>query len=141
MTRAALVERPENVTLTSELNLMRTPSSSVFRALVIGLCLEVASSCSIGESRKGAEPAGPAAAQKTTGSPAADSVAPPGRAIATFAGGCFWCMEQPFEKLAGVVSVTSGYTGGKVPNPTYEEVGSGATGHAESIRIVYDPRR
>lgn len=59
-------------------------------------------------------------------------------ATATFAGGCFWCMEPPFEKLAGVVSVTSGYTGGQKLNPTYEEVSAGGTGHAESVQIVYD---
>ena len=60
-------------------------------------------------------------------------------AHATFAGGCFWCMVEPFEKLPGVVSVTSGYTGGTKVNPTYEEVSSGGTGHAESIDVVYDP--
>lgn len=58
---------------------------------------------------------------------------------ATFAGGCFWCMEAPFEQLAGVVSVTSGYTGGTTANPTYEAVCSGTTGHAESVQVVYDP--
>ncbi len=58
---------------------------------------------------------------------------------ATFAGGCFWCMEPPFEKLEGVVSVVSGYTGGKEKNPTYEDVSSGSTGHAESIEVRYDP--
>ena len=57
---------------------------------------------------------------------------------ATFAGGCFWCMEPPFEKLLGVKSVISGYTGGHVKNPTYEEVSSGGTGHVESIQITYD---
>ena len=57
---------------------------------------------------------------------------------ATFAGGCFWCMEPPFEKLEGVVSVTSGYTGGTEPNPTYEQVSSGKSGHAEAVQIVYD---
>ena len=62
-------------------------------------------------------------------------------AVATFAGGCFWCMEPPFEALAGVVSVTSGYTGGTKPDPTYEEVSAGGTGHAESVEIVYDPAR
>jgi len=62
-------------------------------------------------------------------------------AVATFAGGCFWCMEPPFEKLGGVVSVVSGYTGGKEPNPTYEQVSSGSTGHAESIEVRYDPTR
>ena len=62
-------------------------------------------------------------------------------ATATFAGGCFWCMEPPFEKLAGVISVTSGYTGGTKENPTYEEVSSGKTGHAEAIQVVYDPSK
>ncbi len=60
---------------------------------------------------------------------------------ATFAGGCFWCMEAPFDKLGGVVSVTSGYTGGSVRNPTYEQVSAGGTGHAEAVQIVYDPAR
>jgi peptide-methionine (S)-S-oxide reductase len=60
-------------------------------------------------------------------------------AKATFAGGCFWCMEPPFDKLDGVISTTSGYTGGHKENPTYEEVSSGTTGHAEAIQIVYDP--
>ena len=62
-----------------------------------------------------------------------------GVATAVFAGGCFWCMEPPFDKLEGVVSTTSGYTGGQVPNPTYEAVSSGGTGHIEAVRIEYDP--
>lgn len=57
---------------------------------------------------------------------------------ATFAGGCFWCMEPPFISLKGVISVTAGYTGGHKQNPTYEEVSSGSTGHAEAIEILYD---
>jgi methionine-S-sulfoxide reductase len=61
--------------------------------------------------------------------------------LATFAGGCFWCMEPPFFKLDGVVDVQSGYTGGKKENPTYEEVGKGATGHCESVQIKYDPKK
>jgi len=60
---------------------------------------------------------------------------------ATFAGGCFWCMEHPFDELPGVVSVTSGYTGGQKRNPTYQEVSAGGTGHAEAVQIVYDASR
>ncbi len=60
-------------------------------------------------------------------------------AKATFAGGCFWCMEPPFDKLAGVISTTSGYTGGHKQDPTYKEVSAGSTGHAEAVEIVYDP--
>ncbi len=64
-----------------------------------------------------------------------------GLAKATFAGGCFWCMESPFEKLDGVREVISGYTGGNRENPTYEEVSAGGTGHVEAIEILYDPTR
>lgn len=60
-------------------------------------------------------------------------------AKATFAGGCFWCMEKPFDELPGVVSTTSGYTGGQTVNPSYRQVSSGQTGHAESVQVVYDP--
>jgi peptide-methionine (S)-S-oxide reductase len=60
---------------------------------------------------------------------------------ATFAGGCFWCMQPPFENLPGVISTTVGYTGGHTKNPTYEEVSAGDTGHAESVEIVFDPTR
>lgn len=64
----------------------------------------------------------------------------PALAKATFAGGCFWCMEKPFEDLPGVVSVTSGYSGGEKRSPTYEEVSAGTTGHAEAVQVIYDPR-
>jgi methionine-S-sulfoxide reductase len=60
---------------------------------------------------------------------------------ATFAGGCFWCMEPPFERLDGVTEVVAGYTGGQVENPTYEQVSSGETGHAEAVRVTFDPSK
>lgn len=66
---------------------------------------------------------------------------PPGQAVAIFAGGCFWCMEGPFDDVAGVISTTSGYAGGTKDAPTYEEVSAGGTGHAESVRVVYDPKK
>jgi len=62
-------------------------------------------------------------------------------AIATFAGGCFWCVEADFDKVDGVISTTSGYTGGHTVNPSYEQVSHGGTGHAESVEIVYDPAK
>lgn len=61
--------------------------------------------------------------------------------LATFAGGCFWCMEPPFEKLNGIVDVVSGYTGGKSQNPSYEEVSTGRTNHLEAIQVLYDPSK
>jgi peptide-methionine (S)-S-oxide reductase len=67
--------------------------------------------------------------------------APPERAVATFAGGCFWCVESDFDHVPGVLETISGYTGGKVANPTYSQVSAGGTGHAESVEVVYDPRK
>lgn len=66
---------------------------------------------------------------------------PSGLAKAYFAGGCFWCMEEVFENVAGVTAVTSGFMGGKVERPTYEEVSTGGTGHAESVEVLYDPAK
>ena len=66
---------------------------------------------------------------------------PEGSALATFAGGCFWCMEAPFDRIDGVLSTTSGYIDGEKEFPTYQEVSSGSTGHTEAIQVVFDPKR
>lgn len=66
---------------------------------------------------------------------------PSGLETATFAGGCFWCMVHPFDDLDGVRSVTSGYTGGSLANPTYEQVSAGGTSHIEAVQIVFDPEK
>jgi peptide-methionine (S)-S-oxide reductase len=73
--------------------------------------------------------------------PAATPAVPPGQAVATFAGGCFWCMEPPFDNIPGVTATISGYTGGRKVNPTYQEVSSGTTGHAEAVQVIYDPKK
>jgi peptide-methionine (S)-S-oxide reductase len=72
---------------------------------------------------------------------ASQPVAAAATAKATFAGGCFWCMEPPYDKLDGVISTISGYAGGKTKNPTYEEVSRGATGHTEVVQVTYDPKK
>ncbi|MCC5900896.1 MAG: peptide-methionine (S)-S-oxide reductase MsrA [Halomonas sp.] len=60
-------------------------------------------------------------------------------AVATFAGGCFWCMEPPYDRQAGVISTSSGYTGGERENPTYQEIGRGDTGHAQAVEVIFNP--
>jgi peptide-methionine (S)-S-oxide reductase len=64
-----------------------------------------------------------------------------GSAVAIFAGGCFWCMEPPFDKLDGVIATTSGYSGGTTVDPTYKKVTAGGTGHAEAVQVTYDPSK
>ncbi len=72
---------------------------------------------------------------------AASAQAPAKPAVATFAGGCFWCVEEAFDAVPGVVSTTSGYMGGKKRNPSYEEVSAGVTGHTEVVQVAYDPAK
>lgn len=88
----------------------------------------------------------PACAQQSDGQDASPKAAeaqntPEETATAIFAGGCFWCMEGPFDKLNGVISTTSGYTDGHTKSPTYKQVSSGDTGHTEAMKVVYDPKK
>ena len=91
------------------------------RGMYTWLVLAMVLACSLASVEQAAGPAGPAKAY--------------------FAGGCFWCMEEVFEKVPGVISVTSGYMGGRVEHPSYEQVSAGGTGHAESVEVVYDPAK
>jgi peptide-methionine (S)-S-oxide reductase len=75
------------------------------------------------------------------GAAAAQGTAQPKQAVATFAGGCFWCVESDFDHVRGVISTISGYTGGHVANPSYHQVSAGGTGHAESVEVTYDPSK
>ncbi len=102
-----------------------------FRALAVGWLLLALPAAACGASAEA-----PAGSGATAGSSATTT-----GEVATFAGGCFWCMEGPFEALEGVSSVVSGYTGGEVEHPSYQQVSSGGTGHAEAVRIEYDPGR
>ena len=108
--------------------MMEVEEVSVRLVSVVGVAALVVAGVVLTQGRGGTAPAPSPAAMK------------PGQAKATFAGGCFWCMEPPFEKLPGVVSVTSGYIGGPEKNPTYEQVSNHRTGHAEAVEIVYDPK-
>jgi peptide-methionine (S)-S-oxide reductase len=81
----------------------------------------------------------PAAPNASAQGPSAPTTAKQG--LATFAGGCFWCVESDFDKVDGVISTTSGYTGGSLANPTYQQVSAGGTGHTEAVEVVYDPAK
>ena len=101
------------------------------RQILLCLLIPVAFACSTGQSSK--------PTVKNT-APASLPAAKPGEAVATFAGGCFWCVEAEFELLNGVREAVSGYAGGEQANPTYEQVGNGETGHAEAVQVYYDPK-
>ena len=110
------------------------------RAHRIIMALFVAGLSMLGCPSESAEPhAGTAPAGRPANMPAN---VPEGqqRDVAIFAGGCFWCMQPPFDAIKGVISTTAGYTGGHTKNPAYEQVSAGGTGHAESVQIVYDPK-
>jgi peptide-methionine (S)-S-oxide reductase len=103
------------------------PTTTVFQTFYRAVAaLVLGAACSWGQ----AQTAVPAAATSTAQT-----------AKAIFAGGCFWCVESDFDKVPGVISTTSGYTGGKTANPTYEQVSAHTTGHAESVQIVFDPAK
>lgn len=80
------------------------------------------------------------AAQTTQAAASQPAARADGYVLATFSSGCFWCTEADFDKVPGVISTTSGYTGGTVKNPTYRQVSAGGTGHAESVEVVFDPK-
>lgn len=82
-----------------------------------------------------------ACARSAPEAPATARTAGVGTATAIFAGGCFWCMEPPYDVLTGVISTTSGYTAGSTVNPSYQQVSSGGTGHTEAVQVVYDPAK
>lgn len=107
-------------------------SSSSMRVLLAACAIAWLTACGP------TQPASPVAG--VTGAPQADVATGP-TAKAVFAGGCFWCVESDFDKVPGVLSTTSGYTGGKTENPSYQEVSSHMTGHAEAVEIVFDASR
>jgi peptide-methionine (S)-S-oxide reductase len=110
--------------------------------LVLGAAIAFAGHGSDDEAA--AHAAGTASSDRATSANAKaadDSGEAPKTAVATFAGGCFWCMQHPFDELDGVTKTIVGYTGGHQADPTYEEVSAGGTGHAESIEVIYDPSK
>jgi peptide-methionine (S)-S-oxide reductase len=109
-------------------------------SLALGACSQNGQSPSSGSTT--AAPSGSPSAEASDTEHEGQPAAPPleeGQAEAIFAGGCFWCVETAFEGLDGVISVTSGYTGGHAEHPTYEQVGAHLTGHYEAVRVIYDP--
>lgn len=115
---------------------MLTPNGTT--SLGIGALAVFVFACSSSAANPEPGPSSKPAASKTG---ATDKAPPPkpGLEVATFAGGCFWCMEPPFEKLSGVQAVYSGYTGGPEQGPSYKQVSAGRTGHTEAVYVVFDP--
>jgi peptide-methionine (S)-S-oxide reductase len=111
---------------------MKTKASKLMPIVVLALLL---SGCSAAVSTAST------AGTKANATASVVAATPASTASAIFAGGCFWCMEKPFDQMDGVISTTSGYTGGRLLNPTYEQVGRGGTGHIEAVKVVYDPAR
>lgn len=113
----------------------RVPGTSLWKVWVFVVAL--ASFLVAGTGLRSGEAAGGTFGKESTSEPGITQEA--SRDTAVFAGGCFWCMEPPYDKVEGVVSTISGYAGGHVPNPSYEQVTAGGTGHRESVQVVYDP--
>ena len=109
-----------------------------FGVLIVSLS---AVGCTSAEQTNIAKPSSQPAAVSVSAQSQASQRGDENLSTAIFAGGCFWCMEKPFDELPGVVSTTSGYTGGTVENPTYAEVSSGSTGHYEAMEVQYDPEQ
>jgi peptide-methionine (S)-S-oxide reductase len=113
------------------------PSRTAARLAAIGLGIALSGACGERATRADAQqPAAQAARPRRAATPSTAT-----RDTAIFASGCFWCSEADFQKVPGVIDAVSGYTGGQLANPTYEQVSAGGTGHYEAVRVVFDPRR
>ena len=117
------------------------PAAPPFRKPLASLAVLAAAAAGCVAAALAFSPDPPGEAKTAADLPPAGSAAAAKLETAIFAGGCFWCMEPPFDKLPGVKATTSGYTGGRTEDPTYEEVSAGGTGHTEALKVVYDPNK
>lgn len=127
-----------------QLNDIRSGRSSALSSALLLCAVIVASGCSASTESSVASPASAPPnltppATVATGSASSTATTGEGRSTVVFAGGCFWCMEKPFDELAGVLDTVSGYAGGSVANPSYRQVTAGSTGHFEVVQVTYDP--